>query len=690
MQISFANTKLYEVIVNKNSYVKNEYDNYIRINRAKGKNNRLLEWLFLFRVKIAYLILNRKSNPKSAVGRKTDAYSNIKTSESEKEKRIAPQYLIKRMLEYDVISFDVFDTLIFRPFSSPKIVFELLEAENEIDHFATLRVAVEEQVRKEKNETYGTREVSLEEIYERIERYTGIEKKKGMEAEIEKELDICFANPYMLNVFHMLQEYGKRIIITTDMYLSKETIQRILGKNGYQGYEKIYVSCEYEINKATGELYNLITDELGKTLSYIHIGDNKHSDINMARKAGWGTFYYRNVNETGKRYRADGISKLIRGAAEGIMNTHLHNGMNTYSPAYEFGYVNGGLYCLGYVNWIHKYAVQNKIDKVIFLARDGDIYKKIYDNLYTDIKSEYVYWSRISTVKCNITKNQYDFLRRLTIYPILNGTDITLEESLNSVNLQDLIESLKGYGLDKTELLSEENQRVYTEFILDNIEKIKKIYEREERCAEQYLRSVIGDSSKIAVVDVGWAGSGPLGIKHLIEQKWKWDCQVECLVAATGNEATYKLLSGKLNVYLFSKNYNRINYDFHFHPSRIKVSNDCFELLTQATYPSFCGFDVEQEKIKLNFSTAVVEGYETVREIQRGIMDFVKEYVTKFRKYDMLMNISGYDAYCAFRPALRNLNYFRYIFGEFPCEYDTGKRKRIVSLDEYFRLRIGE
>lgn len=686
MHISFADTKLYEIIVNKNSYVKNEYENYIRINRGKGKNNRLLEWLFLFRVKIAYFILNRNS----AVTEKHGSNINIITSESEREKRVAPQHFIKRLLSYDVISFDVFDTLIFRPFSNPKIVFDLLEAENKMDHFTVLRVNAEEQVRRERNETDGTREITLEEIYEYIERYTGLNRKKGCRAEIEKELEICFANPYMLNVFNMLKAYGKRIIITTDMYLSKETIQEILNRNGYYGYEKLYVSCEYRKNKATSELYNLIRDELGEELSYIHIGDNRHSDINMATKAGWEAVHYCNVNEIGKKYRADGISKLIRAATDGVINTYLHNGMHEYAPAYEFGFTKGGLYCLGYVNWIHKFAVENQIDKVLFLARDGDIYKKIFDGLYTDIKSEYVYWSRISTIKCNISQNQYDFLRRLTIYPVLNGTDITLEESLNSVDLQDLTESLNEYGLDKTEKLTKENQSLYTEFILDNIEKIKKIYEKEEMCAKQYLRSVIGTSAKIAVVDVGWAGSGPLGIKSLIEEKWNWKCRVACLVAATGDAGTYKILSGELNTYLFSKNYNRIHYDFHFNPRRIKVSNDCFELLTQAEHPSFCGFDIEGERLKFNFSTAAVESYGYIREIQKGIIDFVKEYTNRFSKYDMLMNISGYDAYCAFRPALRNLNYFRYNFGDFPCEYDTGKHKKVISLKEYFQLRIGE
>lgn len=678
MRISFANTKLYQFVVEKNPYIKSEYDNYLRINRSKGKNNRILEWLFLIRVKTAYFILNRRPCIE------TPQTVKVKTSESEEEKRIAPQYFIKRLLPFDIISFDVFDTLIFRPFSDPKILFDILESENQIEHFAQFRVEAENHVRKEKYDNSGTREVTLNEIYEYIEKYTGLEKEEGMKKEIEKEIDICFANSYMLHVYHMLKSYGKRIIITSDMYLSKGVIGKILERNGYTGYEDIYVSCQYRKSKATGEMYKMISSKLGENLCYIHIGDNRHSDIEMAKEAGWETAYYCNINDMGRKYRADGMSKLIRAASEGIINARLHNGMNIYSPAYEFGYANGGLYCLGYVRWIHDFAVKNDIKKILFLARDGDIYKRIYDRLYSDIASEYVYWSRISTIKYNITTNRYDFIKRIIQYPLLNHSDISFKEILESVDLHVLVDNLENYSIDQNEKLSTENKEVFEKFIIDNISRIEAAYEKEEICAQRYLKSIVGNADKIAVVDIGWAGSGPLGIKRLIEEKWNWKCRVECLIAATGDPGTYKILSDKLHVYMFSKNYNRIHYDFHFRGGKGKVHNDCFEMLTQATHPSFRGFQSVDNDYEMMFATPYVEGYEYIREFHGGILDFAKDYTTAFQNYEMFMNISGYDAYCAIRPTLRNLNYFRHNFGDFPIECNTGKSEHVVKLSQHF------
>lgn len=677
MHISFANTKLHKIFVERNKYVQDEYENYIRVNSKQGKRNRGAEWLFLARANLAYLILNRRTNNKDV----NKANESI-ISESGLYNKILPQHYIKELLQYDVVSFDIFDTLIFRPFNSPKTLFDLLEAENKIEHFSLFRVKAEEEVRKESKEQYGTREIKLIDIYKYIERYTGLNCEQGMKSEIEKELEFCYANPFMQAVYNMLIAAGKRIIIVSDMYLNKDIISKILEKNNYKGYEKLYVSCEYKCSKATGELYDLIRNELGAELSYIHVGDNTHSDINMAQNAGWKSKRYYNVNEVGKRHRADGISKIIKSTYAGIVNTHLHNGMNVYTPAYEYGFINGGLYCLGYVMWIHEYAIAHDIDKVIFLARDGDIYKNIYDKLFEDIPSEYMYWSRISTIKYNVEKNRYDFLRRMALYPILNKSEFTLKEILESVDLQVLEERLEAYGLHNADILTEENRKQFEDFLIDCMPIITQIYQESELNAKKYVKSVIGNAGKIVFVDIGWAGSGPLSLKHIIEEKWKWDCKAECLLAATGDNGTAKLLKKDINIYMFSSNMNRIHYDSHFSLKNRGVSNDLIELLTQATIPSFSGFGKE-ERLTMEFSTPCVEGYKLINEFHQGIKDFVYEYIKHFGKYEYLLNISGYDAYCAYRIVLRNKRYFSNNFGEFPCESNTGKMKKIVTLKQY-------
>ena len=110
MNISFADTKLYEIFVVKNGYIKEEYDNYIKINfQEKGRRNRVLEWIFLLRLNLAYKILNRKKDGYEAKsgGESSRSFCNIDAFAFE---RIKPHQLAMQQLNYEVISYDIFDT----------------------------------------------------------------------------------------------------------------------------------------------------------------------------------------------------------------------------------------------------------------------------------------------------------------------------------------------------------------------------------------------------------------------------------------------------------------------------------------------------------------------------------------------------------------------------------------------------
>ena len=95
-----------------------------------------------------------------------------------------------------MVSFDVFDTLLLRPFSSPADLFYLAGTELHYPDFPTLRMLAEEQARKRKKENSGTGEVILKEIWECLEPLTGISPETGMSVEIAMEERYCLGNPY--------------------------------------------------------------------------------------------------------------------------------------------------------------------------------------------------------------------------------------------------------------------------------------------------------------------------------------------------------------------------------------------------------------------------------------------------------------------------------------------------------------
>lgn len=107
----------------------------------------------------------------------------------------------KGLMPYDVISFDVFDTLLFRPFSNPSDLFMLVGEKLDIMNFTEIRIQAEEEARRKNQLLRGNREVTLKEIYELVAQETGIDPKAGADLEFSLEYELCYPNSYMQEVF---------------------------------------------------------------------------------------------------------------------------------------------------------------------------------------------------------------------------------------------------------------------------------------------------------------------------------------------------------------------------------------------------------------------------------------------------------------------------------------------------------
>lgn len=177
--------------------------------------------------------------------------------------------IYEEIKKHDIISFDIFDTLLVRPYAKPTDLFRHMEKLYKIKGFYKNRIRAEESSRYKH---IDFEDITLEQIYEEIEDKYKPFKEKEMELE-EKILTVHKENKklydYALNI-------GKKIIIASDMYLPKDFIEKILIKNGYTNYHKIYLSSDLKLSKASGNLYKYIIDDLNiKPSSMLHIGDNQ-------------------------------------------------------------------------------------------------------------------------------------------------------------------------------------------------------------------------------------------------------------------------------------------------------------------------------------------------------------------------------------------------------------------------------
>lgn len=633
--------KLYHLLVNRHSGIR---DRYHKIHQNSHGLQRIFSWCYLLFLNFCYYILfcHFLDEPLS-VPFYEEKSARLPVTEAESflaaKKHPSIEEYVNRLMQFDVISFDIFDTLIFRPFSEPADLFYFVGKELGILDFKRIRQEAEREIRQKCYQKNGHYEVTLSEIWKHLEWKTGISAEKGLQLEQLLEIRFCYANSFMAEVFQRLKRQKKRIIILSDMYLPQEFLEELLLQNGYSGFEKLYVSCECSKSKAAGTLFELVNERIGTALSKVHVGDNEHSDLFMAKRHGFQTLPYPSVHKMSLSYRPYDMSPVIGGAYRGIVNNYIYSGIKTCSLEYEYGFIYGGLFVLGYCTYIHDYCSQHDIDKILFLSRDGDILKQAYDRLYPNQNTAYVYWSRMAAVKLMAEHDRYDYFRRF-LYHKINQRK-TISQVLNAMEL-----SFLDYPSPE-EYLTDQNVETLRDFLLLHWDEVIPVYRRESEIAKKYYSEQLQGVEKACAVDIGWAGSGAVALRYLIRQVWKLPCEITGLLSGTNtihnaepDASEIFLQSGILNAYLYSQAHNRDLLKKH-DPG--KDYNVFWELLLSSPTPSFLGFSPEApDGLAFGECDANTEG---ICEIQKGILDFIDEYTAHFGDMDYMLRVSGRDAY---------------------------------------------
>ena len=190
---------------------------------------------------------------------------------------IKPKELLSYISQYDIVSFDIFDTLLFRTVGKPEDVFALVEQQTVIAGFARERVRAEYSAREKVRKRTNTTEVALDDIYAELISLYGEQCDPLKKQEIQTELSCCYANPFMLDLLNELHRQGKKVIAVSDMYLPRTIIEEMLHKCGFTQLSDIYVSCEHGVGKADGRLFQIVRDRYPNS-SIVHVGDNYRSD----------------------------------------------------------------------------------------------------------------------------------------------------------------------------------------------------------------------------------------------------------------------------------------------------------------------------------------------------------------------------------------------------------------------------
>lgn len=306
--------------------------------------------------------------------------------------------------EVKCVSFDIFDTALLRPYVTPDDLFFHMEEMYGYAGYAEARKKAERDA-WDKYRTAEKEDISLNEIYKEI----SSQYKDCQKVEELMEYKVSIKNQEVYEIYSYALEQGKRVIFTSDMYLPKVDIIKMLHKSNYKKYEDVFVSNEYGKLKNTGNLYKIVTEKTSLLPNEIlHIGDNIHSDIKVAQKSGLKTYLYTSVltqyskinpriQQFLEKYPHNMTASII------VMLSAINCVINKNKDYwYNLGYEYNGPLSVGFLFWIMQNLPQ-EIKDIVFIARDGYTLKKIMDNIFGEkYKTYYVYAPRSLNLICQL------------------------------------------------------------------------------------------------------------------------------------------------------------------------------------------------------------------------------------------------------------------------------------------------
>lgn len=534
----------------------------------------------------------------------------------------------KKIDAADVVSFDIFDTLLLRPVYQPRDMFYFLEKDNQVIDFRRKRVRAEEWARNHTDKK--NREINIFDIYNCLYNWCGLEPKNAALAEVETEKKLCFAHPYVIKLYQYALDNHKTLIATSDMYIPKEYMKEILADNGYDDFNDIFVSCDYEKSKYSGELYELVKKKYsGKHI--LHIGDNRYSDILVAKKYGLSTIHIQNVNRAGEKYRRFQHQSFSQSVYCGLVDSFLYSGMSEriekcHNAHFLYGFLCGGPLTYGLCQWLDDLALKKNADKILFLARDGFIFSEIYTKYFGNVKSEYIMASRQALLPV-ICYMDYDMYLQEAFYKRIVYAKMGIKETLHDVGIFQYFDDSLKKDFEITFSDNYSDWCHFKEWMLLKQDDIKKIYETTLKAIEAYYDDVIGDSKKIIMFDLGWRGTSILYLKKYLEKTHK---DLEVYGAMLGGQempmTEIWLSDHTIETYAFSEVkptiFSRVNNQ------KIMYLNERFllENMFTSTQPSLISYG--EENCKLVFENFDVSSNNIMIE---HMHDGIREYCSWYR-----------------------------------------------------------
>lgn len=424
------------------------------------------------------------------------------------------------------VSIDVFDTCLVRRCGMPEKIWDLMcERLFEKNDFRGKLSFVNSRENAEKLASIEYRYPNINEIYDFFDvSQWGFEKEQVANLEMEIEETELFPNPYMLERISKLREKGCKIFFVSDMYLPSFFIKRILIKYGFcLENELVLVSAECRAAKYNGKIFEYLLKETHtKSRQWLHLGDNLISDVLIPKIKGIKSCVVKDAffSDEEKKWLNDAKFYLHKHEIE--LWAGLSRLTRLQMPLYEDAAlaVNfiSSIY-IPYVYFVLREAQKRKIGRLYFLSRDGLIFLQIAKNIqqgFENVECKYLKVSRKSLYPCILYEvNDYEMSLILT-------RDKTVAQNLECIGIPycELSQETRKCFAQHVMLNSDSKITAFKNMLQKNDVELMKTYSvKKRKVFLDYLKQEDFFSSKCALVDLGWIGTGRCAVNYILKKE---------------------------------------------------------------------------------------------------------------------------------------------------------------------------
>lgn len=426
-------------------------------------------------------------------------------------------------------SFDIFDTTLIRKCGKPGNIFYLLahklypNDKAKREDFLLWRKGAESEARRHN----PGKDVAIEDIYRSYELKGFDEYTPAQLIEAEKEIESVnlMANPAIKDIICRKRKQGYTICFISDMYLSSEFLKEVLEREGcINSDEIVYVSCEWNVRKSNGALYQKLKEQLNPQ-QWEHFGDHPISDVKMARRSGIKATKVNTdftIAEKSTILPRDNRNHFESSILSGLSRAaRIHLGNDAYTT------IAADFVAAAYIPYVHfvlKTAKERGIKTLYFLSRDSYILQKIAEQLPHDgIELCYLFVSRKALL--------LPYLHNATAEKFLAVQD---KKSIKGKSVKELtlslgtsIEELKdefGIGFDFNRIATKEQEQKFLDAIFGNTSKYlptlnERAKEKRALLNSYFTQEKVFGNDATAMVDVGWLGTTRLMINSILKEE---------------------------------------------------------------------------------------------------------------------------------------------------------------------------